>query len=90
MKSTLDFGRHEIKISWGSGCGSVGRAVASNSRGPWYKSRHWQKIYIEHFIVNCIEKTKIKKKRPGRAHLKKDILLIEREMKQHRDGNNVI
>ena len=29
------------------------------------------KIYIEHlFIVNCIEKTKIKK-RPGMAHLKK-------------------
>ena len=27
------------------------------------------KIYIEHlFTVNCIEKTKIKKKRPGMAH----------------------
>ena len=27
------------------------------------------KIYIEHcFTVNCIEKTKIKKKRPGTAH----------------------
>ena len=30
-------------------------------------------IYIEHlFTVNCIEKTKIKKKRPGMALLKKD------------------
>ena len=30
------------------------------------------KIYIEHlFLVNCIEKIKIKKKRPGMAHLKK-------------------
>ena len=29
------------------------------------------KIYIEHlFTVNCIEKTKIKKKRPGMAHLR--------------------
>ena len=29
------------------------------------------KIYIEHlFTVNSIEKTKIKKKRPGMAHLK--------------------
>ena len=32
------------------------------------------KIYIEHlfvylFIINCIEKTKINKKRPGIAHL---------------------
>ena len=26
------------------------------------------KIYIEHLTVNCIEKTKIKKKRPGMAH----------------------
>ena len=26
------------------------------------------KIYIEHFTVNCVEKTKIKKKRPGMAH----------------------
>ena len=31
------------------------------------------KIYIEHlfvylFIINCIEKTKINKKRPGMAH----------------------
>ena len=28
------------------------------------------KIYIEHFTVNCVEKTKIKKKRLGKAHLK--------------------
>ena len=53
----------------GSGCGSVGRAVASKSRGPQFESRHGQKIYIEHFTVNCIENTKIKKKRPGMAHL---------------------
>ena len=52
----------------GSGCSSVGRAVAPDFRGPWFESRHWQKIYIEHFTVNCIEKTKIKKKRPGKAH----------------------
>ena len=31
----------------GSGCGSVGRAVASDTRGPWLESSHWQKfIYI--------------------------------------------
>ena len=52
----------------GSGCGSVGRAVASNSRGLRLESRHRQKNYIEHFAVCCIKKTKIKKKRPGRAH----------------------
>ena len=32
------------------------------------------KIYIENFFtVNCIEKMKIKKKRPGMAHLKNNI-----------------
>ena len=36
-------------------CGSVGRAVASDTRGPRFESSHWQKfIYIEHlFPVNC-------------------------------------
>ena len=42
--------------------GSVGRAVASNSKGLRFESIHRQT-----FIVNCIEKTKIKKKRPGMA-----------------------
>ena len=42
----------------GSGCGSVGRAVDSDSRGLRFKSSHWQKfIYIEHlFTVNCVLK----------------------------------
>ena len=26
----------------GSGCGSVGRAVASDTRGPWFESSHRQ------------------------------------------------
>ena len=45
---------------WGSGCGSVGRAVTSDTRDPRFESRHWQNF------INCtIEKTKIKKKRPS-------------------------
>ena len=56
----------------GSVCGSVGRAVASDTRGPQFKSSHLQTfisdIYL--FTVNCIEKTKIKKKRPGMANKK--------------------
>ena len=55
-------------------CGSVGRVVASNTRGPRFKSSHWQKfIYIEHLLtVNCILKKRKKSKRwPGTAHLKK-------------------
>ena len=52
------------------GCGLVGRAVAYNTRGPRFESSHWQKF------VYCqlhIETTKIKKKRPGMAHLKQQL-----------------
>ena len=47
-----------------SGCGSVGRAVASVTRGPRFKSSHRLNV----FTINSIEKTKIKKKRSGMAH----------------------
>ena len=49
----------------GSGCGSVGRAVASDTRDPRFESRHRQ-TFIKHlFTVSCVEKTKIKKKEAG-------------------------
>ena len=42
MSSNLD-----TKITnEGIGCGSVGRAVASNSRGLWFESSHLQKIIL--------------------------------------------
>ena len=57
----------------GSGCGSVGRAVAFDTRGPRFDSSH-QQNFIEHlFIINCIEKMKINKKRPGMAHFLKKL-----------------
>ena len=28
----------------GSGCGSVGRAVASSTRGPQFEPSHWQAL----------------------------------------------
>ena len=40
----------------GSGCGAVGRAVASNTRGPGFESSHRQlilNIYLL-FTVNCL------------------------------------
>ena len=50
----------------------VGRAVASDTSGPRFESVI-VKLYIEHlFIVNCIEKTKIKKKRPELADFVKN------------------
>ena len=38
-----------IGLKLGSGCGSVGRAVASNTRGPWFKSSRRQ-----NFIMNIV------------------------------------
>ena len=44
------------------------KAVASDTRGPRFESRHRQSFYWILCTVNCIKKTKIKKKRPGMAH----------------------
>ena len=64
LKTNIKLSTHYM----GSGCGSVGRAVALDTRGPRFDSRHRQN-FIEHlFIINCIEKTKINKKRLGMAH----------------------
>ena len=32
------------KCSMGNGCGSVGRAVVFDTRGPQFESSHWQKF----------------------------------------------
>ena len=37
-------------ILGGSGCGSVGRAFASNSRGPRFEPSHWKKLY---WTIQC-------------------------------------
>ena len=52
----------------GTRCGSVGRVVTSDSRGPRFESSHWHK-----FILNSsgIETTEIKEKRWGMALFKR-------------------
>ena len=45
--------------------------VASNTRGPRFKSSHRRKLYWTLFTINSLEKTKIKKKRPWIAHFLK-------------------
>ena len=47
---------HKYSTLMGSGCGLVGRAVASDSRGQQFESSHRQYLLCQ----NCIEKTKIK------------------------------
>ena len=55
---------------WAVVCGSVGRAVASDTRSA-VRIQSSAK-FIEHlFAVNCIEKTKIKKTEAGNGPFKK-------------------
>ena len=55
---------------YGSDCGSVGRAVASDLEVRGSNPVIGKILYCT-FTVNCIVKTKIKKKRPGIAHFLK-------------------
>ena len=58
----------------GSCCGSVGRAVVSDTRCPRFDSSHRQNLYqtfVFLFTVYFIEKTKINKKRPEWPTFKK-------------------
>ena len=43
----------------GSGGGSVGRAVAYDTRGPWFESQHRQ-IFIDQLKLNRIDENKEK------------------------------
>ena len=47
---------------WSSGCGTVGRVVASYTRDLRFESSHQQ------YTITCIGKKKVKKKRPRTAH----------------------
>jgi len=75
----------------GSGCGSVGRAVASDIRGPQFESSHWQKfIYILNFCLlsTVYWKDKNKEKEAGNGpFLKKIVYLHLRSEKVKRKIN---
>ena len=47
-----------------SGCSSVGKVVASNTRDARFESSHRQTVYYL-LAVKCIEKTKRKEKETG-------------------------
>ena len=52
----------------GSGCGSVGKAVASDTRGTWFESSYGRNFIM--YTENCRKEEK-EKKRPGMALFKK-------------------
>ena len=59
--SDLEEGQQVQDWILGSGCGTVGRAVASDTRDPKFESSHLQFLCS----LKCIEQMKIKKKRQG-------------------------
>ena len=48
-KLALSVQHKQYPLCLGSGCGSVGRAVAFDTRGPWFDSSHRQN-FNEHFV----------------------------------------
>ena len=59
----------------GSGCGSFGRAVASNTRDSRFESSHWQNFkptYLRLIVEITLEKTK-KQKEAGNGTFYKTI-----------------
>ena len=60
LKSQLTLSIQTNSTKLGSGYGPVGRAVASNTRGPWFETSQWQILHV--LYVSCIEKTEIIKK----------------------------
>ena len=54
IKTVGKIARHQFSVKilctknatvCGSGCGSVARAVTSNTRGPRFESNHWQNLF---------------------------------------------
>ena len=75
------FGSNELKNTFqkqatihggggGSGCGLVGWAIASDSRGPRLESSHRPKIILD-IYCELYWKDENKEKEAGKAHLKK-------------------
>ena len=78
VKRTTIGAVNKLILSVGSGCGSVGRAVASNTRGPQFESSHQQKfIYILNicFLSTVCWKDENKEKAAGNGPFYKKLFL---------------
>ena len=66
----------------GSGCGAVGRAVASDTRDPWFEFSHRQHYLLSAGLKSPIERTKVKKKRgQERSNLKSPFTRLKQFLK---------
>ena len=74
----------ETKIIIGSGCGSVGRAVASDTRDPQYKSRHRQNIIYQLYNRKDRNKEKEAGNGPSLKRENKNIFDLDRNFSHFR------
>ena len=58
--------RSNKDIFQGSGCGAVGRVVASDTRGPEFESSHWQ-LLLNIYLVLTISRKDEKLRKRGRV-----------------------
>ena len=61
----------------GSGCGSVGRAVGSDTKDPRFKPPHRQSFIYQIFYQLYHRKDEIKEKEAGNGTLKKVSVLMQ-------------
>ena len=60
-----------VRFQQGSGCGAVGRAVASATRGPGFDSSHRQLLLSSYLLLTVCRKDKNKEKETGNGPFKK-------------------
>ena len=58
---------------WGNGCSSFGREVIFDTRDQQFESSHRQ-FFI---AINCIEKTKKRKKKPGMGQIENTNFIMQ-------------
>ena len=69
------------------GSGSIGRAVASDTRDPRFVFRLWQILVTFNFFEICVENTKISKNEAGNGPFLKNVELsksVDRRSDQNR------
>ena len=63
--------KNKDMLMLGSGCGSVGRAVASDTRDPWFESRHRQNFIYQSYNRKDEKKAKFNNELDNRKDEKK-------------------
>ena len=70
IQSMLILVKNDLKMAWGSGGGSVGRAVASDTRDLQFEYQH-QQSFMYQFLLNRKDKKEMEKEAGNGPSLRK-------------------